>query len=638
LQEEKEMKKFALLAILATALALIVAACGAPATPPPTTAPAQPTAAPAQPTAAPEQPTSAPAQPTTAPAQPTTAPQPTEAPTQAPAAAGPKVLRIGRGTYPDVLDPQKSSYGIEIEVLKLAYEGLLSLDNKGNIGPGGADKWEKSADGTSMTFHIRDGLKRWDGTPITAKDYEYALKREVDPCVPGKQYTSILYDVKGAKELDDYGTEIGNDCTKADKTKLDALWADYGVKALDDSNLQVTFKQPTGFWEYIAYTWVTYPTDQRAVDKDPDTWWTKAENHVGNGPFKIQSIDEGKKIVFVPNENYWRGKAKLDRIELIYNTDNAVIFEAYKNGELDIDANLAPEQLAAVDADPTLKSEFLRYPAAITIAIAFNNSRKPFDDKNVRSAFSAGFDREAWIRDVSQGVGGPYTRWIPPGVPGAQPDKPGVPSYDPAAAVKTLVDNGYAAADSTADKPKIDCNKLGELKLTYAASPLNHARFQFIAGNYVKVFGCPITLDPVDATVYTALTKDVKTNPQISRQGWIEDYPHPQNWLSVYWVCGAFSSRYGYCNPELDKQLKDADTTLDFEQAIKKYQAAEDILIGDIPAAFSNYTENIYLVRPYVIGPKDYPSSSDAEWAGEWGPVWTYDIDLSKVPANYPKQ
>jgi hypothetical protein len=43
-------------------------------------------------------------------------------------------------------------------------------------------------------------------------------------------------------------------------------------------------------------------------------------------------------------------------------------------------------------------------------------------------------------------------------------------------------------------------------------------------------------------------------------------------------------------------------------------------------------------VKPWVIGPKDNTGSSDAEWAGEWGPVWKYDIDLTKVPATYPKQ
>jgi oligopeptide transport system substrate-binding protein len=420
--------------------------------------------------------------------------------------------------------------------------------------------------------------------------------------------------------------------------KLDAAWAAYGVKALDKSNLQVTFKNPIGFWQYIAYTWVTYPSDKRQVDKDPDNWWTKPGGHVGNGPFVVKSMDQGKKIVFVPNDKYWRGKAKLDRIELIYNSDQTATFEAYKKGEVDMDANVAPEDLTSINADTQLKAEFLRFPAAITTAIAFNNSRKPFDDKNVRTAFSQAFDRNGWINTVSKGVGKPYTRWIPPGVPGAQADKIGVPATDPKAAVQTLVTNGYADKASTADKPKVDCAKLGDLKLTYASTPLNNARFQFIAGNLVSVFNCPITLDPVDATVLTAMTKKVETNPQISRQGWIEDYPHPQNWLSVYWVCGAFSARYGYCNKNFDALTQKADTTLDFAASLKIYQQAEDLLMTDVPAAFSNYTENLYLVKPWVIGPKDHTGSSDAEWAGEWGPVWTYDIDLTKVPATYPKQ
>ncbi len=613
------MKKYMVFATLVTIVTILVAACAPAATPEPTTAPppvAEPTKAPVA------------AQPTAAPAQPTKAPEPTKAP----APAGVKVLRLGRGTYPDVLDPQKSSYGIEIEFLKLTYEGLLAIDEKGNIGPGGADKWEPSKDGTKMTFHIRAGMKRFDGTPITAKDYEYALKREVDPCVEGKQYTSILYDIKGAEDLD-----AGLDCKK-DAAKIEELWKAYGVKVLDDSNLEVTFKNPIGFWQYVAYTWVTYPTDKRVVDKDPDNWWTKAENHNGNGPFKVKSIDQGKRIVYVPNPDYWRGKPKLDRIEVIYNVDNAVIFEAYKKNELDMNAYVQPEDVPVITADAVMKGEFLRYAAANTTGFAFNLTKKPFDDVNVRKAFSAAFDRAGFIRDVFKGIGQPYTRWIPPGVPGAQDKKPGVPAYDPAAAVKLLVDNGYAAADSKPDAPKVDCKKLGEIKLTYPARPLDHARSQFIAGDYARVFGCPVILDPVDATVFTAMTKKIETQPLISRQGWIEDYPHPQNWLSVYWTCNAFAKRYGYCSKDFDALTAKADQELDFQKSLVLYGQAEDILTQDVPSAFAYYNEAIYLVRPWVIGPKDHTGSSDLEWAGEWGPVWTYDIDLSKVPANYPKQ
>ncbi len=604
------MKKLSF--VLLVALLALLVACGGPAPAPTSTSAPPPTAAPT--TAAP---TTAP--PTTAavPPPPTTAPRP-----------GVKILRLGRATYPDVLDPQKSSFGIEIEVLKLCYEGLTAIDAKGNIGPGAADKYTLAPDGKSMTFHIREGLKRADGTAMNASDFEYSLKREVDPRVTGKQYTDIVHDVKGADPLiDAEGKKLSDD-------ELKKMYDAYGVKA-DDSKRELTvqFEAPIGFWHYIAYTWVTYSPDKKKVDAAPDSWYTKADGHSCYGPYKIRSIEEGKRVVYEANANYWRGKPKIDRIEATYITDETQRFEAYKKGEFD-EIDVAPSFIDAVNADAKLKAEFVRYPAAITIAIAFNNAIKPFDDKNVRIAFSQAFNRDGWIRDVLKGIGKPYTRWIPPGVPGAQADKPGVPAYDPKAAVDTLIKNGYG----TADGKKVDCGKLGSLKITYAATAQNHARFQFLAGNFVSVFNCPLTLDPVDATVMTAMTKDPKTNPQISRQGWIEDYPHPQNWLSVYWKCAAFAKRYSYCNKDLDAQLAKADQTLDFQQSLKEYQKAEDMLLADVPAAFSNYSENLYLIKPYLMGLKDNPSSSDAEWAGEWGPVWNYDVDLSKVPDNYPKQ
>ncbi len=547
-------------------------------------------------------------------------------PTKPAAPAGVKVLRLARATYPDVLDPQKSSYGIEIEMLKLCYEGLTAIDNKGNIGPGAADKYTLAPDGKSMVFHIRDGLKRADGTAMNASDYEYALKREVDPYTLGKQYTDMVHDIKGADAL------IALEGKKPAQADVDKLYAAYGVKADDAKReLTVSFENAIGYWHYIAYTWVTYPPLKKAVDAAPDNWWSKAEGHACNGPFKVQSIEEGKRIVYVANANYWRGKPKLDRIEATYIVDEVQRFEAYKKGEFD-EVDVTSATLSSVT--DALKPEFVRYAAANTTMLpAFNNSRKPFDDKNVRIAFSQAFDREGFIRDVQKGIGKAYLRWIPPGVPGAQPDAKGDYATDPAKAVQTLVKNGYGTADG-----KVDCAKLGELKISYASTAVNKLRFEFVAANFQKVFGCPIVLDPVDSTVLTAMTKDVKTNPQMARQGWIQDYPHPNNWLSIYWKCAAFAKRYGYCNQALDAQMAKADQTLDFAASLKEYQKAEDMLMADLPGSPAYYNEALYLVKPWLIGLKENTGSSDLEWAGEWGPVWTYDVDLTKVPADYPKK
>lgn len=545
---------------------------------------------------------------------------------------GAKVLRIGEDIYPDIMDPQKSSFVNEIEALSLVYEGLTTIDANGQVLPASADRYTVSDDGLVVNVHIRDGLKRADGTPITAKDFEYALRRAVDPRVPGKSYVSLLFDLKGAQEL----AQMAATSSAAD---IDKAFAEYGVKAIDDSTLQLTFKNPVAsYWGYIASMPIFYPVDPKAVEKDPDNWWKDPANHNGNGPFIFKTINGTDKITFERNPNYWRGAPKLDRIEISYNPDNAATLQEYENGQIDINASMAAEQVPQVISNTNIVSDYLHYPAAQTFALAFNNTRKPFDDRNVRIAFSEALDRSGFIQSELGGVGNPYTRWIPPDVPGNQASEPGVPDSDPSAAVNMLVSNGYAAADSTADKPKVDCAKLGEIKFTYPDSPFNKHRVEVISKNLTDVIGCPITPEPVSGTEFTSLTKDVRTNPQMSLQRWVQDYPHPQNWLSAYWKCGAFSARYGYCNLFLDQLLTQADSTRDPDKAIALYKMAEDMLIQDVPAAFFYNPENLQLVKPYVLGPQSNLSSQDAGWAGMYGPVWEYDIDLTQVPATYPKQ
>ena len=84
-------------------------------------------------------------------------------------------------------------------------------------------------------------------------------------------------------------------------------------------------------------------------------WWKDPKNQVGNGPF-IWTVNESDvKSDFIPNPNYWAGQPKYN-LEYRYNADTAVVFNAYKNNELDI-ANLGSEDLKAAQADPVLSKE-----------------------------------------------------------------------------------------------------------------------------------------------------------------------------------------------------------------------------------------------------------------------------------------
>jgi oligopeptide transport system substrate-binding protein len=105
-------------------------------------------------------------------AAPATAEPAAAAPSAAePAAAAPNAgsgnLRIAAslGTWPDTIAPQKSSFGNEIAILLLNYEGLTRFDKDLKTVPAAAEKWEYNQDGTQITFHLRDGLKYSDGSP-----------------------------------------------------------------------------------------------------------------------------------------------------------------------------------------------------------------------------------------------------------------------------------------------------------------------------------------------------------------------------------------------------------------------------------------------------------------------------------------
>ena len=119
--------------------------------------------------------------------------------TPAAEAAETPTLRVNLGSWPDIIDPQKSSFVNEIAHLKMMYEGLTTLDAELNTVPGAAESWEYNDDATELTFTLREGLKYSDGSLLNAKRFEYSIFRNVDPATAG-EYAAITDDIAGAKE------------------------------------------------------------------------------------------------------------------------------------------------------------------------------------------------------------------------------------------------------------------------------------------------------------------------------------------------------------------------------------------------------------------------------------------------------
>jgi oligopeptide transport system substrate-binding protein len=522
-----------------------------------------------------------------------------------------KVLRIHEPVYPDVVDPQKSSFVNEIDILALAYEGLTRLDTNQKTVPGAAESWEYNDDATQITFHLREGLKYSDGSSLTAENFRYAVERTCDPVTAG-EYQSILFEIKGCAEFAGLTLDEQGNAQDYTPEEHEAARAALGVRALDDRTLQIDMTNPSPYYHTIAYMWVFYPVKKEIVEKDPDNWWKTAENHIGNGPFTITGIDEDQRWTFAANDNYWQGRPKLDGIEYRYVEDAAVALEAYRAGDLDI-VQLEPPQIPEVKADPELSKAFVSYPNASTYNLTMNLALEPFNDPKVRQAFSYAFDRETYCAEVREGDCVPTLSWIPPGTPGAiETDKF---AFDPEAAKQALAESTYGGPE---DLPEIHA---------YYNSERSGAteRAEWMAGQYRDILGVDLILEPTDGTTLTALTKDNKTHPQLVMiGGWSQDYPDPQNWLSVYWTCDAtFAKRVAYCNEEFDRLTKLGDTTVDQAERIKYYEQAGQILVDDQPGPFLINLLGVFVVNPAVTGYT--PTPGESEWPGQFSSLMTLD-------------
>ncbi len=529
---------------------------------------------------------------------------------KAPAAPS-QTLRINLGTYPDILDPQKASFVNEIAHLQLMYEGLTKLNTNLETVAGSAEKWEYNADATEVTFTLRKNLKYSDGSLLNAKRFEYSLLRNIDPATAG-EYAAITDDIAGAAAW------RGADLATASAEQLAALKAGVAVHAYevngnpctgyDDKNclvLKVGTTNPAPYIHTVLSLWVGYPAKEEIIATDPDTWWTVAANHVGNGPFVLSNLEANTVANFTPNPNYWGGFAKVN-LEYRYITDSAVSFEAYKNGEFDI-IGLAAEDLATVQADETLNKEAMIYPGSCTYAFMFHQLKEPFTDQKVREAFAEALDRDGWVKDVLKGLGSPTLTWIPKGFPGydATENRWG---FDATAAKAALAASTYGSVD-----------KLPPITLTFSDTPRNRTRNEWLAQNYKANLGVDLALNPVESTTYTALTKDINTAPQMYILGWCADYPDPQNWLSVYWKTGGFGQRIGYSNPDLDAMLTTADKELDPAKRMQLYADAQKLLTDGAPVAFFWNNVNTYMVKPYIKNIVTTPM--DSGWAGIYSAI-----------------
>ncbi|RKD28991.1 peptide ABC transporter substrate-binding protein [Thermohalobacter berrensis] len=492
-----------------------------------------------------------------------------------------QVLRVNLGEEPPCLDPQISTDAVSSEVLLDTLEGIIRMDNSGQIkkGSGMAEDWEINEEGTVYTFHLRDA--EWeDGQPVTAHDFEFAWKRALAP-ETASSYAFIAYDIKNAEE---YNTGKIKDPDKV------------GVKALDDKTLQVTLKAPNpAFISKLQHS-TFLPVREDLIEKWGDKYGSEAEYFVACGPFKITEWIHEQKLVMEKNENYWDADAvKLERIEALMIDDSNTMINLYETGQLDY--TVVPSQF--IDK---YKDEIMQVPRAAVYYFNFNAQNDIFKSAKVRKAFALAIDRAKILELRTKGMTPPAFGFVPPGIPGVDGktfrEMNGDLFQDLGAGedmkekVNQLLDEGLAEVGKTREDLK------GLKFLTYNGD--NNLQVAQIWQQYWRE-NLGVNVEIEQSTFKIKLDKEDKGNYQFSFSGWIGDYNDPMTYMDMWITNGEFNDP-GWSNEEYDKLIEKAQTTMDPKERMQAMLDAEKILMEEMPISPYMFAVDRIVQRPYVKG------------------------------------
>jgi oligopeptide transport system substrate-binding protein len=495
-------------------------------------------------------------------------------------------LNTMNGSEPGSIDPHQASGDWENRIIGDYIEGLMAEDAKADAIPGQAESWDISADGLVYTFHLRDGIQWSDGVPVTAADFEFAFRRIVNPAT-ASDYAYLQYPIKGASEIADGSMPVDS--------------PDFGVKVIDDKTLEITLENPTPYFLQLLTHYTAYPVPKHVIEAKGDDW-TKVENVVSNGPFKIVEWVPGNYIKSVKSDTYYdKDKVQIDEVYYYVQDDLAAAFNRYRAGEYDILTDLPFDQQQLVK--DTLPGEGRFAPFSGIHYYVLNEEYAPLADVNVRKALSIAVNRAIIGPDVWGSGEPPAYGWVPPGISNYD-----VPQYMPEYASKTYEENVaeakalMEAAGYTADKPL-------PIQIRYNTND-NHQRLAVAISSMWEQINVKTELFNAETPVhYDALRAG---DYQVGRAGWLMDYSDPSNMIELL-ETGVmqdgkmnWGNNYGrYSNPEFDRLAAEAEKEPDLAKRAALYAQAEKLAMDEFAAIPLVYYLAANVVKPTITGFED---------------------------------
>lgn len=500
--------------------------------------------------------------------------------------AAKQVFRYNNHSDPGTLDPQKVEENTAAQIVIDLFEGLVWMDSDGRVQPGQAQSWQVSDDGKRYVFHLRKDLKWSDGQPLIAGDFVAGWQRAVAPqtASPFAGYLAQAH-IENATQI------------MAGKADVSAL----GVRAIDDTTLEVTLTQPVP-WFTTMLAWPTlFPVPQHVIKKYGDAW-SKPEHMVYNGAFVLDKWVVNEKIVARKNPHYWDAQhTVLQQVDYLA-LDNAVTgYNRYRAGEVDL-TWVPAQQIPAIQKErpgelqiiPRLNSEYYN----------FNTRKAPFDDVRVRRALYLTVDR-ALIAQKVLGLRTPATTLTPPQVDGF--------NAPVLAELQQPMNERAVTAQALLKQAGYDAAHPLRFELFYNKYDLHEKTAIALSSEWKKWLGADVKLRSMEWKTYLDARR--AGDFMLSRQSWDATWNEASTFLNT--LISTSEDNVGrWQNAQYDALLEQAAKTADAQKRNALYQQAEMIINQQAPLIPIYYQPMIKLLKPYVGGfplhnPQDYVYSKE---------------------------
>jgi oligopeptide transport system substrate-binding protein len=473
------------------------------------------------------------------------------------------------GTYMDYMKTVYNRAGAP----ELTSLPLTEFDNEYKLNAMGAQSWTQSADGLTWTFKLQPGLVWSDGVPLTAGDYVFALQRAAKEGYDFNWYWSFAGGIKGWSDVTD---------KKADPSTL-------GIKAIDDTTLEVTTDAPKSYFPGVASLW--YPVPKHVVDKLGDDYALNVNTLVSSGPFSVKDWEKSNNTMTLVKSPTYKGPwpAQIDELKMDTQIGPPEVgFPAFMAGEADWTSLNTGQVPVVTKSHP----DAIRKDAVFAVYyLAFDTDKAPFNNVDVRKAFWYAVNRDELTSTVLKDVAVPAKSILAPSYPGYQKKIADEAVFDPKKAQDALAKAGFPGGKGF---PPIEIwyREQGGYNAAIAAPTL-----QYLQSQFKQVLGIDMAIKSMPTPDWTAALKERKNNLFLAPYEY--DYLDPSNFYDLFKTGG----RHHYAFPEYDKLVNAGDAGSDWNQRLDNYAKAEQVLIDNAALVPLVHPVTIAAVSDKLQGP-----------------------------------